>query len=147
MSQESKELYVVPAKFRKLENLHILFWLVKDLCWCLTFKPLGIIMIAPTLLAAIWITWKNRHIVAELAHNLAITIWITANSMWMIAEFYAVDEKVKPYCIIPFSLGIVILLYYYLIYAPLQRRKENTEPLQVSVAPVQKDSYGVVEEV
>lgn len=135
VSQESKELYVVPAKFRKLENLHILFWLVKDLCWCLLFKPLGMVMIAPTLLVAVWITWKNRHNVAELAHNLAISIWIMANSMWMVAEFYSVDEKVKPYCIIPFSIGILILLYYYLIYAPLQRRKENAEAGQVVVAP------------
>lgn len=135
VSQESKELYVVPAKFRKLENLHILFWLVKDLCWCLAFKPLGMVMIAPTLLVAIWITWKNRHIVAELAHNLAISIWIMANSIWMIAEFYGVDEQVKPYCIIPFSIGIVILLYYYLIYAPLQKRREKTEAIEVALAP------------
>ncbi|WP_315817551.1 hypothetical protein [Paraflavitalea speifideaquila] len=135
MSQESQELYVVPAKFRKLENLHILFWLVKDLCWCLLFRPLGMIMIAPTLLVAVWITWKNKHIVAELAHNLAITIWITANSIWMIAEFYAVDEKVKPYCIIPFSIGILILGYYYLIYAPLQRKKDKAEAVQVTVIP------------
>jgi hypothetical protein len=93
------------------------------------------IMIAPTLLVAIWITWKNKHIVAELAHNLAITIWITANSIWMIAEFYGVDEKVKPYCIIPFSIGILILGYYYLIYAPLQRKKDRAAALQVSVIP------------
>jgi len=127
VSQESKELYVIPAKFRKIENLHIFFWLVKDLCWCAVFKPLGIAMIVPTLSVAIWIAWKNRHIVAELAHNMAIAIWIVANSMWMVAEFFAVDEKVKPYCIIPFSLGILILSWFYFIYAPLQRRKENAE--------------------
>jgi hypothetical protein len=125
--QESKELYVIPAKFRKIENLHIFFWLVKDLCWCAVFKPLGIAMIVPTLSVAIWITWKNRHIVAELAHNAAIAIWIVANSMWMISEFFAFDEKMKPYCIIPFSLGILILSWFYFIYSPLQRRKENAE--------------------
>lgn len=135
VSHESKELYIVPARFRKLENLHILFWLVKDLCWCLLFKPLGMIMIAPTLLIAIWITWKNRQIVAELAHNLAISIWIMANSIWMIAEFYGVDEQVKPYCIIPFSIGILILMYYYLIYAPLQRRKEKAAAQLPVVVP------------
>lgn len=125
MSQEPKELYVIPAKFRKIENLHIFFWLVKDLCWCAVFKPLGIAMIVPTLSVAIWIAWKNRHIVAELAHNAAIAIWIIANSMWMLAEFFAVDDKVKPYCIIPFSLGILILSWFYFIYSPLQRRRGN----------------------
>lgn len=81
-------------------------------------------MIFPTLIVAIYIAWRNRHIMAELTHNVAITLWIMANSMWMISEFYAIDEKVRPYCIIPFSLGIVILLYYYLIYSPLNRKKE-----------------------
>ena len=30
---------------------------------------------------------KNRQIVSELTHNLAIICWITANSLWMIFEF------------------------------------------------------------
>ena len=123
MGEESNDLYVIPAKFRKIENLHILFWLVKDLCWCLILRPLGIIMIFPTLSVAIWIAWRNRHIVAELTHNVAIALWIVANSMWMISEFYNIDDKVRPFCIIPFSLGILILFYYYLYYAPLQRKK------------------------
>lgn len=81
-------------------------------------------MIVPTLSIAIYIAWRSRQFMSELTHNLAITLWIIANSMWMIAEFFKVDEQVKPYCIIPFSLGLVILFYYYLIYSPLQKRKE-----------------------
>ena len=125
MEQESNDLYIIPAKFRKIENLHILFWLIKDLCWCLVFKPLGIIMIVPTLSVAIYIAWGSRQFVSELTHNIAITLWIMANSMWMISEFFKVDEQVKPYCIIPFSLGLLILFYYYLVYAPLQKRKQR----------------------
>lgn len=124
MGQESKDLYVIPAKFRKMENLHILFWLIKDICWCMIFKALGIAMIFPTLAIALFIAWRTRHIVAELTHNIAIALWIFANSMWMISEFMGVDEKVKPFCLIPFGLGLLVLLYYYLIYAPLQKKKE-----------------------
>ncbi len=124
VDQESKDLYVIPAKFRKMENLHILFWLVKDICWCMIYKTLGIAMIFPTLAIAIFIAWRTRHIVAELTHNIAIALWISANSMWMIAEFMGVDEQVKPYCLIPFSLGLVVLIYYYLIYSPLNKKKE-----------------------
>jgi len=131
VGQESKELYVIPAKFRKLENLHILFWLIKDLCWCLVFKSLGMIMIIPTLSVAVYIAWRSRHIVAEVTHNIAITLWIAANSMWMISEFFKVDEQVKPYCIIPFSLGLLILFYYYLIYAPMKKKKEAEEVASV----------------
>ena len=54
----------VPAKFRSLENLHVLFWLVKDICWCIGFKPLGVAMIFPTLIVAIYIMIKNRQIVS-----------------------------------------------------------------------------------
>lgn len=92
----------------------------------MVFKPLGIAMIFPTLAIAVFIAWRTRHIVAELTHNVAIALWISANSIWMISEFYGVDEQVKPYCLIPFSLGLLILIYYYLIYSPLQKKKAAT---------------------
>jgi hypothetical protein len=141
VGQESKDLYVIPAKFRKIENLHILFWLVKDICWCMIFKALGIAMIFPTLAIAIFIAWRTRHIVAELTHNIAIALWISANSMWMIAEFLEVDEQVKPWCLIPFSLGLLTLFYYYLVYSPLQRKKELAANASTpSVLPVEEVS-------
>ncbi|MEO8583612.1 MAG: hypothetical protein ABI415_07435 [Flavitalea sp.] len=123
MNNESSEMYCVPAKFRGLENLHILFWLLKDICWCAGIKPIGIAMIFPTLSVAIYIAWKNREQFAELTHNIAITLWITANSMWMIFEFTNRDEYLKNYCLIPFGLGLVILLYYYLPYIPIRKCK------------------------
>ena len=115
----------MPAKFRNLENLHVLFWLVKDICWCIGFKPLGIAMIFPTLFAAIYIMIRNRYIVSELTHNLAIIFWITANSMWMIFEFTGTDDRLKNYCLIPFLSGLVILFYYYIIYAPMKKRRNK----------------------
>ena len=125
LENENSAMYSVPAKFRSLENLHILFWLLKDICWCTGFKPLGVAMIFPTLIVAIYITIRNRHLMSELAHNLAITFWITANSMWMIFEFMERDLQLKNYCLIPFGVGLAILLYYYLIYAPLHRRSKG----------------------
>ncbi len=124
-----EELYSIPKKYRIIENFHILFWLIKDLCWCLVYKPLGIAMIFPTLSVAIYITWQNRATISELFHNLAVIFWISANSIWMISEFFAFDEK-KIYCnfvgknfaLIPFSLGIGCLLYYYLIIAPKEQK-------------------------
>lgn len=118
-------MYAVPAKFRSLENLHILFWLVKDICWCVGFKPLGVTMIFPTLIIALYITWKNRKIFSELTHNMAIALWITANSLWMIFEFAERDEELKNYCLIPFGLGLLILICYYFIYVPINKKKEN----------------------
>lgn len=117
--------YSVPARFRKLENLHIVFWLLKDLSWCLVWRELGIAMIIPTLLIAVFIAWRNRDIKSELAHNTAIAFWISANSLWMISEFFHFDETIffgiitgKHLALIPFIIGSVILLWYYLVVRP-----------------------------
>ena len=84
-------------------------------------------MIFPTLSVAVYIMIKNRQIVSELTHNLAIIFWITANSLWMIFEFTGTDEQLKNYCLIPFLTGLVILFYYYIIYAPLKKRRSDAQ--------------------
>ena len=130
MENNNQDVYTVPAKFRSLENLHVLFWLVKDICWCIGFKPLGVAMIFPTLSVAIYIMIKNRQLIAELAHNLAITFWIAANSMWMIFEFTGTDEQLKNFCLIPFLAGLVVLFYYYVIYVPFQRKRKTNVQIE-----------------
>lgn len=108
-------------QIRNYENVHILLWLIKDLCWCLIWKKLGIIMIVPTILVAFIITYKTRKIKIEFIHNIAVTCWIIANSAWMITEFLAIDEiplvynfTYKYLAIIPFVIGIFILLIHYI---------------------------------
>jgi hypothetical protein len=124
-NNETQDMYIVPARFRSLENLHILFWLVKDICWCAGIKTLGVTMIFPTLTVAIYIAWKNRQQISELTHNIAIALWITANSMWMIFEFTDRDAYLKNYCLIPFGVGVLVLLYYYLLYVPANKKKRK----------------------
>ena len=123
-----EQVYKIPVQYRKMENLHIVFWLFKDIAWCLFWKPLGIAMIFPTLLIAIIIAWRSRKIVSELCHNFAIIVWITANSYWMISEFLHFDTKplfgmytYKHIAIIPFTLGILTLAFYYLYWKPKHR--------------------------
>ncbi|TGD83387.1 hypothetical protein EU557_02240 [Hymenobacter wooponensis] len=112
-----------------MENMHILFWLLKDIGWCMIWKPLGLSMIIPTLSIAVLITWRTRSIKAELAHNLAIVFWITANSYWMISEFFGFDTAHvwgsitgKHMALLPFLTGLTILLYYYLVQKPQEAR-------------------------
>ncbi len=114
-------VYAIPLRYRKMENLHIVFWLFKDISWCMVWKPLGITMIIPTLAIAIIIAFRTRQFMSEVCHNLAIVVWITANSYWMISEFFHFDSNVlfgdytfKHLAIIPFAAGILILAYYYL---------------------------------
>jgi len=132
----SSSYYSIPSRLRRMENMHIVFWLLKDVSWCLDFKPLAILMIFPTLIVAIWITHKNRHIASELAHNLAVIFWITANCTWMLVEFIGIDEDLiwrdftgRHLAIFPFTIGLLILGYYYLFNRKpeIEKTEEKTE--------------------
>ncbi|MFZ9582217.1 MAG: hypothetical protein ACO28O_04505 [Crocinitomicaceae bacterium] len=108
-------------KVRVFENSHIVFWLFKDMSWAMGWKWLGIAMIIPTLFISILITYKLKVDVREWYHNNAVTLWIIANSYWMISEFYGFDdtvlfENVKGIHIslIPFVAGIFVVSFYYL---------------------------------
>ncbi len=131
MSNQST--YKIPLKYRKMENLHIVFWLVKDISWCMIWKPLGIAMIFPTLIISIVIAYRTRQYMSELAHNVAISLWITANAYWMISEFFKFDEKIafanftfKHLSLIPFLIGIAILAFYYLYWKPTHKNEFET---------------------
>jgi hypothetical protein len=126
--------YRIPLQYRKMENLHIVFWLLKDIGWCLIWKPLGMIMIFPTLIISIVIAYRTRHMFSELCHNLAITFWITANSYWMISEFAGFDAlhvygniTYKHLALVPFLMGLLCLVYYYAIWQP--RNNEELETM------------------
>jgi hypothetical protein len=129
-------MYTIPAKYRQMENMHIVFWLLKDISWCMIWRPLGITMIIPTLSVALVIAWRTRDIKSELAHNLAIVFWISANSYWMISEFFGFDSipvwngyNGKHLALIPFAAGVVILLYYYIIQRPREIRSKHAVTL------------------
>jgi len=113
-------MYCVPLAQRKTENLHIVFWLMKDISWCMMWRAFGMFMIVPTLGAAIFITWRARRNRSDLAHNLAVVFWITANAWWMIAEFFEFDESPfllgisgRHLAMIPFVIGALVLLRHY----------------------------------
>lgn len=111
---------------RQYENLHILLWLIKDTCWISDFKIGGMVMIIPTFIAAIYIAYITRHRIPEFLHNIAVCCWITANCIWMIGEFYF-EDTTRPYAIVFFASGLIVLAFYYLYYLP--RHKEEAEAL------------------
>lgn len=126
-------MYSIPYRFRKIENLHILFWLVKDLCWAMLWRPLGIAMLLPTLTVAILITWQTRKIKSELFHNLAVSFWIMANGFWMIVEFFGIDEHLRVFTVIPFSIGLFFIATYYLVILPREKKNEKLVTISVDV--------------
>lgn len=100
------------VRFRHFENFHIVLWLIKDLCWCTLSETLGVIMIAPTVSLAIYITWLHRKTKVELLHNTAVVLWLGANSVWMIGEFYF-DDGLRNIALVFFVAGLATAAYYY----------------------------------
>lgn len=101
------------ANLRKKENLHIVFWLIKDFAWISNYKLLGLSMAVPTIILSFWLTWKFRSDRADLFHNIAVTFWIMANVIWMTGEFYFQDTK--RYVALPFFFaGIAVIAWFYL---------------------------------
>ena len=127
-----EKVYYIPARFRRVENMHILLWLIKDACWAMNLKYFGIFMIIPTLSVALIITWQTRHVISEFLHNLAVVFWIIANCTWMIGEFTGWDENLigsyglRQFSLIPFGIGLFILMYYYVF---LSRKKGFQEKM------------------
>lgn len=98
---------------RKKENLHVVFWLIKDFAWLADLKLLGMGMAVPTVLLSYWLTYKSRKNRTDYFHNIAVSFWITGNSMWMVGEFYF-DDKIRHLVIPVFIFGLAVIGYFYL---------------------------------
>ncbi len=93
-----------------LETSHIPLWLIKDLCWLLSYRLLGVAVAIPTIIVAILIAIVTRKDKDKFLLNVAIAFWILANANWMIAEFY--DFDTRSYSIYPFLTGILIFVVF-----------------------------------
>jgi hypothetical protein len=109
---------------RAQENLHIVLWLLKDLCWVMDLKTAGMIMIMPTVGMAIWIAWRCRTDLGELLHALAVVLWILANGTWMIGEFFFADGT-RPLATAFFVAGLITVSWYYGVMLPRKLRMDG----------------------
>lgn len=102
------------ASILKLSNWHILLWLFKDACWVSNWKLLGTLMILPTIMMAIYITYRFWGVLEERFHNLGVMCWICANALWMLGEFFY-NDGFRPYAQVFFFAGLGIVVCYYLL--------------------------------
>ena len=106
---------------RASENLHIVLWLLKDLCWVMDLHLAGVIMIVPTVGMALYITWLCRRDLGELLHCISVVLWILANGTWMIGEFFY-NDGTRPIAIVFFVAGLLTVSWYYTVMLPRRRR-------------------------
>lgn len=123
-------VYISPTH-RWIENGHIFLWLIKDTCWALGWKIAGTFMIIPTISVALYILWRSRTHRAELFHNIAICLWISANSIWMVSEFHETDAEYKKYSVVLFVIGIVMLVSYYIFFFKKDRQIEKKQEMKL----------------
>lgn len=107
-----KETPVQLKDIRKIENLHVALWLLKDASWCSSWKALGVVMIIPTLAVALQIVWHSRKQTEDLIHNVAVCLWICANMIWMAGEFF-LNDGTRGYAKVFFFAGLALLAGYY----------------------------------
>lgn len=106
-----------------LETIHIPLWLIKDICWLMEYRTLGVIIAIPTIWVAIWmcfITYKKQD---HFLPNVSIAFWIVANANWMVAEFYELETK--QLSIYPFLLGVLAFLIF--VYIKLIGKKKTEQ--------------------
>ena len=84
-------------------------------------KIMGIIMIVPTIAVAIYITLKSKDRPSDLWPNLAVVCWISANSVWMIGEFYF-NDTTRPIALVFFVIGFIAIGYHYLVSEPFWKK-------------------------
>lgn len=132
MQNPAEKEYKMPENIHQLYNMHIIIWLIKDICWCMTWKWPATFMIIPTLTLAILLVWKTRKDTSELVHNLAVIFWVIANATWMSTELFGEEDdlylgffKGHQLAMIPFVTGGLILLTYNLIIRPRAKRLQK----------------------
>jgi len=98
---------------KKLENLHVGLWLLKDASWCQEWIKIGMIVSLPTLVLAVKIAYERRRDPEDLVHNIAICLWLCANVVWMIGEFFF-DDGTRAISRVFFFSGLALLVGFYL---------------------------------
>jgi len=111
-------------RIHKFENLHIVFWLCKDISWCMEWKTFGVIMITPTVALALAITFMTRHTRKEKYHNSAVCFWIAANSLWMLGEFYDY-ANFRGNAQYLFFAGMACIVWYYVSDFIINNKEEK----------------------
>ncbi len=112
-------------KIRKTENLHVFFWLIKDMCWMMEIKLFALFMIIPTVLMAFYIMYVLRKQIDLLVVNIAVSCWILANSFWMLSDFFTAIPKLLS---LPFFIAGIICMCYYIWIAFIKKINKQALP-------------------
>ena len=87
--------------FRQYENLHMLFWIIKDLSWSSEHLQAWGICLIPTILISADLIYlsatstSSPDYTADLVHFIVTFIWVIGNSVWAFGDFF-IDKYSDP---------------------------------------------------
>ncbi len=77
--------------WRDYENIHIFFWLGKDVAWNGLIQPMWVIFVIPTFLVAldfVITSLFNKYTVIDHAHYVSVMLWVMGNAIWACGELW-----------------------------------------------------------
>lgn len=123
----SEELFF---SVRHIENIHIYFWILKDLGWLLDNPYVSITFGILSLLILMILFYINTNY-EELYFICVTFIWLFSNFIWMVGDVLQYDTKVYQFiCSCGMTLGICLIACYYVMLLDLtifSPEKERTE--------------------
>lgn len=119
MSVQLKKRHYTLLNQRQLDIIHVPLWIIKDTCWMMEFKALGVLMIIPTISVAIILCYKSRNYLQRLLLNGSVLCWVSANALWMLNDFF--DLNIHWLSLMLFSLGLIVVAIY--VYFRIRRHK------------------------
>lgn len=125
-----------------LDNLHIYFWITKDLCWVQSWLLPGLIIGALACLYALFLIFRAaywRRNIGEFWIKMSEFLWLFANYWWMIGELHddhygyfddheksIVDRHTKEAGVV-FICTLVWISLYYVVLKPMRFLEESPE--------------------
>lgn len=88
--------------FRQYENLHMLFWIIKDLSWGAMNLTVWSLCLVPTILIAgdlVYISatsYNSPDYTVDLVHFVVVFVWVIGNSVWAFGDFFVEEQYADP---------------------------------------------------
>jgi hypothetical protein len=102
---------------RYVENIHLYFWLLKDLAWSLRYTDFGMTFgtIAVLWLGVLYYNAIKARSTEEMFFLIPSTLWLIGNYLWMMGELENNDDDVyRPKGKACMITGIIIVIAYHI---------------------------------
>lgn len=101
---------------RYIENIHLYFWMLKDLAWSLDYRDFGMVFgtIAVLWLGVLYWHACKKSSTEELYFLIPTTLWLFGNFIWMTGELIYNNDNLRPLGADCMLIGIILVMFYHI---------------------------------